>query len=226
VWAQENSVSIEDELSYLREFEHITLAMVLFARRRTRRVGGSIHNAARLLQRLLTAAEAAERTGSVIEILVLQALTEQARGDVGAALASLERAVTLAEPEGYIRVFVSHGAPAASLLRTFAKQRASGGYLHRLLNATVATGGTVAPIRRGLTERQGLIEPLSERELDVLRLLGSDLSGPDIARELLVSLNTLRTHTKSIYTKLGVNSRRAAVREAAQLNLLSRSHRK
>ena len=69
----------------------------------------------------------------------------------------------------------------------------------------------------------GLVEPLSERELEVLRLLGSDLDGPDIARELTVSLNTLRTHTKNIYAKLGVISRRAAVRQAAELNLLSRT---
>ena len=68
-----------------------------------------------------------------------------------------------------------------------------------------------------------MIEPLSERELDVLRLLGTDLGGPDIARELTVSLNTMRTHTKSIYAKLGVNNRRAAVRRAAELGLLSRS---
>jgi LuxR family maltose regulon positive regulatory protein len=71
--------------------------------------------------------------------------------------------------------------------------------------------------------QQGLIEPLSERELEVLWLLSSDLDGPDIARELTVSLNTLRTHTKNIYAKLGVNSRRAAVRQAAELNLLSRT---
>ena len=72
-------------------------------------------------------------------------------------------------------------------------------------------------------DRQGLIEPLSERELDVLRLLGTDLDGPDIARELVVSLNTVRTHTKNIYAKLGVNNRRAAVRRAEQLDLLSRT---
>jgi LuxR family maltose regulon positive regulatory protein len=70
---------------------------------------------------------------------------------------------------------------------------------------------------------QALIEPLSERELEVLRLLGSELGGPDIARELVVSPNTVRTHTKSIYAKLGVNSRRAAVRRAAELGLLSRT---
>jgi LuxR family maltose regulon positive regulatory protein len=71
---------------------------------------------------------------------------------------------------------------------------------------------------------QRLIEPLSERELDVLRLLGTDLDGPEIARELIVSLNTVRTHTKNIYAKLGVNNRRAAVRRAKELDLLSRNH--
>jgi LuxR family maltose regulon positive regulatory protein len=71
--------------------------------------------------------------------------------------------------------------------------------------------------------RVGLIEPLSQRELDVLRLLGSDLDGPGIARELIVSLNTVRTHTKNIYAKLDVNNRRSAVRRAKELNLLSRT---
>jgi LuxR family transcriptional regulator, maltose regulon positive regulatory protein len=103
----------------------------------------------------------------------------------------------------------------ASLLRTAAKQRIAPGYARRLLAAVNRSQDT--PVR------QGLIEPLSERELDVLRLLSSDLDGPDIARELTVSLNTLRTHTKSIYAKLGVSSRRAAVRQAAELNLLSRT---
>ncbi|HKO85235.1 MAG TPA: LuxR C-terminal-related transcriptional regulator, partial [Actinomycetota bacterium] len=71
--------------------------------------------------------------------------------------------------------------------------------------------------------QRGLVEPLSERELDVLRLLRTDLNGPDIARELTVSLHTIRTHTKSIYAKLGVNNRRAAVRRAGELDLLSRT---
>ena len=103
----------------------------------------------------------------------------------------------------------------ASLLRAAAKQGITPSYVHRLLAAVNASEDTPT--------RQGLIEPLSERELEVLRLLSSDLDGPDIARELTVSLNTLRTHTKSICAKLGVNSRRAAVRQAAELNLLSRS---
>jgi LuxR family transcriptional regulator, maltose regulon positive regulatory protein len=199
-WVREQSLSAEDDLSYLREFEHITLARVLLVQSRAQRAERPVHDAARLLERLLQAAEAGERTGSIIEILVLQALTHQARGDLPGALAALERALTLAESEGYVRVFVGEGSPMASLLRAAAKQGITPSYVHRLLAAVNASEDTPT--------RQGLIEPLSERELEVLRLLSSDLDGPDIARELTVSLNTLRTHIKSIYAKLGVNSRR------------------
>ena len=209
-WAREQGLSATDDLSYLREFEHITLARVLLARYREQRAAPQLHAAARLLERLLQAAEAGERAGSVIEILVLQALTAHAGDDVPGALAALERALTLAEPEGYVRVFAAEGPPMASLLRRVARERTTWDYARRLLSVDSPAG-------------QRLVEPLSERELDVLRLLGTDLGGPDIARELSVSLNTLRTHTKSIYAKLGVNSRRAAVRQAAQLNLLSRT---
>ncbi len=209
-WAREQGLSVDDELSYLREFEHITLARMLLARSR----GEPVHQVTRLLERLLRAAEEGDRTGRVIEILVLQALTRQRLGNIPAALASLERAVTLAEPEGYVRVFADEGPPMASLLRAAAKQRIGGNYAGRLL---AAMGEHYGPVK------QALIEPLSERELDVLRLLGTELGGPAIARELMVSLNTVRTHTKHIYAKLAVTNRRAAVRRARELDLLSRS---
>ena len=102
-WARERSLSVDDELSYLREFEHITLARVLIARYKNDPVDGSIHEAIGLLERLLQAAEEGGRMGSVIEILVLQALAHAAQGDIPLALVSLERALTLAEPEGYVR---------------------------------------------------------------------------------------------------------------------------
>ena len=108
-WAREQGLSADDDLSYLREFEHITLARVLLARYKSDREDRSIHEAMGLLERLLQAAEAGERTGSVIEILVLQALAHQAQGDIPAALVPLERALTLAEPEGYVRIFVDEG---------------------------------------------------------------------------------------------------------------------
>jgi LuxR family transcriptional regulator, maltose regulon positive regulatory protein len=170
-WARERGLSADDDLSYLRELEHITLARVLLAQRRAHRSKPAVHDAARLLRRLLQAAEAGERTGSVIEILVLQALTGHARGDVPGAVAALERALTLAEPEGYVRVFAGEGPPMASLLRRVAKQRTTRDYVRRLLSV----GGTTPA-------RQRLVEP---------------------------------------YAKLGVNSRRAAVRQAAELDLLS-----
>jgi LuxR family maltose regulon positive regulatory protein len=174
------------------------------------------------LERLLQAADAGERTGSAIEVLVLRALTSHARGNVPEALAALERALTLAGPEGYVRVFAAEGPPMASLLRQVARRRPGWDYARRLLDACRQAGGTT-PAGQATSAGRRLVEPLSERELDVLRLLSSDLDGPDIARELTISLNTLRTHTRSIYAKLGVNSRRAAVRQAAELDLLSRT---
>jgi LuxR family transcriptional regulator, maltose regulon positive regulatory protein len=218
-WAREQDLSAVDDVSYLREYEHITLARVL-AQPGAQRSEPAADDASRLLERLLQAAEEGNRTGSVIEILVLQAIAHQARGDVPGALVPLERALTLAEPEGYVRMFVGEGAPMASLLRRIAKQRNGWDYVRRLLDPGSRPGGS----ERSAPARQTLVEPLSARERDVLRLLGSDLDGPDIARALTVSLNTLRTHTKNIYAKLGVNSRRAAVRRAAELDLLARSH--
>jgi LuxR family maltose regulon positive regulatory protein len=216
-WAREQGLSVDDDLSYLREFEYVTLARMLLARHQDERAEHSLQQATRLLERLLLAAEEGARTGRVIEILVLQALTRQRLGDIPAALAFLERAVTLAEPEGYVRVFVDEGPPMASLLRAAAKQRIAGNYVRRLLAAAGETGHD-SPVNQAPV-KQALIEPLSERELDVLRLLGTELDGPAIARELMVSLNTVRTHTKHIYAKLAVTSRRAAVRRAAELGL-------
>jgi LuxR family transcriptional regulator, maltose regulon positive regulatory protein len=148
---------------------------------------------------------------------VLQALARQTLGDIPAALAALERAMMLAEPEGYVRIFADEGPPMTSLLRAAAKQGIRPNYVRRLLAA-------LSGAEHGGPMEQALIEPLSERELDVLRLLGSELDGPAIARELVVSLNTMRTHTKNIYAKLAVTSRRAAVRRAAELGLLPRTH--
>jgi LuxR family maltose regulon positive regulatory protein len=211
-WVREQGLSVDDDLSYLREFEHITLARVLLARYQDERAEASVQEATRLLERLLSVAEEGGRTGRVIEILVLRALAHQALGDIPAALARLERAMTLAEPEGYVRVFIDEGPPMASLLRAAAKQGITPSYVRRLL-AAGTTAEDNSPVK------QALIEPLSERELDVLRLLGTELDGPAIARELMVSLNTMRTHTKNIYAKLAVTNRRAAVRRAAELGL-------
>ena len=132
-WVHERGLSAEEDLSYLREFEHITLVRVLLARYEHNSTDSAICEALGLLERLLTAAQAGERLGNVLEILVLQALAHQLHGDSPAALASLEHALTLAEPEGYVRLFVDEGAPMAQLLRDAATRRIKPAYVSKLL---------------------------------------------------------------------------------------------
>ncbi|MGB4871807.1 MAG: LuxR C-terminal-related transcriptional regulator, partial [Candidatus Promineifilaceae bacterium] len=175
--------------------------------------------AARLLGRLLQAAENGGRLGSVIQILLLQALTFQAQDNLPHALAPLERALAMAEPEGYMRIFVDEGEAMRLLLEKQSRHQDHplSGYVDKLLAAF--TQQVAAPTSASSQQKSDMIEPLSERELEVLKLLRSDLSGPEIAQQLIVSLNTLRTHTKNIFNKLGVNSRQTAVRRAEELDL-------
>ena len=221
-WVRAQGLSTEDDFSYLHEFEHITLARVLLARNKRDRAGHTMLETMGLLTRLLHAAEEGERMGSVIEILVLLALAHQTQGDTPAALAPLERALTLAEPEGYVRIFVDEGPPMAQLLLGAAARGFMPGYTGKLLAAFRVeqpenSGQSALP---AMPTAQPLIEPLSQRELEVLRLFNTELSGPEIARELVIALSTLRTHTKGIYSKLNVDNRRAAVKRAAELNLI------
>jgi LuxR family transcriptional regulator, maltose regulon positive regulatory protein len=212
-WARTRALTAHDELSYGREFEHVTLARLLLARSANERADTAWREAVGLLQRLLGAAEQGERTGSIINILVVQALAHQMRGDIAAALVLLARVLRLAEPEGYVRLFADEGTPMAHLLHAAAMEGIASEYVRRLLRAF-----------GGVEERPSapptLDETLSERERDVLRLLGTDAGGPEIARALVISLSTLRTHTRNIYGKLGVHHRRAAVQRAAELDLL------
>ena len=215
---------MDDDIRYTREFEHITLARVLIAAGKSDREAGSLDEATRLLGRLLQAAETGGRMGSVIQILLLQALAFQAQDNLPHALAALERALALAEPEGYVRIFVDEGEAMRLLIEKQSRNRDHplSGYADKLLAAF--TQPVAAPKSAIIHQNQQrssnmLIEPLSERELEVLKLLRSELSGPEIAQQLIVSLNTLRTHTKNIFNKLGVNNRRAAVRRAEELDL-------
>jgi LuxR family transcriptional regulator, maltose regulon positive regulatory protein len=230
-WGREQGLSAQDELSYLREFEHITLARVLLDCAKSERAdhSHSMREAIGLLERLLQAAEAGERTGRVIEILALQALTHQMQGDTPAALAPLSRALKLAEPEGYVRIFVDEGPPMAQLLREAAARELLPGYVEKLLAAfpeelrmqnEELRKTPTSNSQFSILNSQLLVEPLSQRELDVLRLFNTELSGPEIAQELVIALSTVRTYTKSIYGKLNVNNRRAAVKRATELGLI------
>jgi LuxR family maltose regulon positive regulatory protein len=214
-WAVERGLRADDATSYILEFEHITLARVLIARHERDRDAGPLADALRLLDRLGGAAQAGRRIGSLIEIRILQAAALHAAGRDAEATRSLEDALTLAGAEGHVRLFLHAGPGVIALLRTLDEQVAAVPALQEALDAA-ATGQRPAPRPGG---DDGLVEPLSARELDVLRMLRTDLSGPDIAAELFVSLNTLRTHTRNIYVKLGVGNRREAVRRAAELGL-------
>jgi len=215
-WMTERGLTTADDLSYLHEYEHITVARVLIARHRLDPAGGELEDALSLLNRLLAAAETGSRIGSAIEILVLLATAHHARDDTPAALATLEDALRRAEPEGHIRLFLHAGPDMTELLRSVACRQHATAHARKVLSATdsAETSSRLSP-----PARSPLVDELSARELDVLHLLRSDLSGPDIARELVVSLSTVRTHTKNIYTKLGVNNRREAVTRAAELGL-------
>ena len=207
--ARKQGLSPEDDLRYAREYEHITLARILLARRGA----GDVAAATALLERLFAAAERGGRNGTALEIRLLLAIAHAAEGDTEGALRALEPALRAAEPEGYARLFLEAGPAMPGLLRLAAERGISPEYCRRLLDQS--TGGRPPSPPRARTQ-----DALSERELDVLRLLATDLNGPEMAAELVVSLNTLRTHTKNIYAKLEVNSRRAAVRRATELQLL------
>jgi LuxR family maltose regulon positive regulatory protein len=157
-----------------------------------------------------------------LRVLLLQAIAHYAQGNKKKALQVLGEALELARPGGFIRIFVDEGLPMFRILSEAAAQGLMPDYVVKLLAAFKVEDQGSAGESHAATPvtSQSLVEPLSERELEVLRLLGTDLNGPEIARELLVSLNTMRTHTKNIYNKLGVNSRRTAVRRAQELNLL------
>jgi LuxR family maltose regulon positive regulatory protein len=221
-WARERNLSVDDDLAYLREFDHLTLARVLIARYTREREERDIVEAMALLGRLLGSAESGERTGSVIEILVMQALMHEARGDVPRALVPLKRALILAEPERYARVFIDEGVPMARLLSEAAARGITPDYTARLLTAFAAEAPTseFEPSLPPTLAAQPLIEPLSQRELEVLRLIAQGLSNHEIGERLYLTLSTVKGHNRVIFGKLDVQRRTEAVARARDLGLL------
>ena len=222
-WAREQGLSVEDDLSYLREFEHTTLARLLIAQYKNEPVNGSISGAMRLVERLLKAAERGRRIGSVIEILVLQALTYEVQNDIPSALLSLERALTLAEPESYLQTFVGEGAPMAHLLYEALDHQIVPAYVQRLLKIILVEEPDQTKGPQTQTPEQKLIEPLSDREIEILQLIAEGLTNQEIAAQLYLSLNTVKVHTRNIYGKLEVNSRTQAASRARTLGILADS---
>ena len=209
-WVDKRGLEEEDEPGYTRELEYLVLVRYLLSRNMPDR-------ALALLERLGAAAKAQARMGSVIEVRVLQALGFQAAGKADQAMKVLAQALMQAEPEGYIRTFVDEGRPMAALLHHALSRGVTAEYTARLLAAfpTVDQGTQPSPALVPFS----FDEPLSERELEVLRLLASGASNQEIARDLSIALTTARKHVSNILGKLGVNNRTQAVSRGRDLGL-------
>jgi LuxR family maltose regulon positive regulatory protein len=215
-WAGERGLDAGGGPILLHEMEYLALARILIAR-------GRLDETSSLLQRLLEAAEAGGHTSRAIEVLALQALALQAQEDTDRAIATLERALTLAEPGGLIRTFVDEGPPMARLLYGAVARGIAPEYARRLL---VAFSGAEPEQPEALEKEpptSEFVEPLSERELEVLQLIAEGLTNREIASRLFLALNTVKAHARNIYGKLDVHSRTQAIARCQALGLLPRA---
>lgn len=228
-WAEASGLHADDDLAYPRESEYLTQARVRIAHARdaastATATDSALADTLRLLDRLLVAAEADARLGSTIEILIQRALALDARGERTSALVALERAVVLAAPEGFRRVFLDEGAPLAALLAQIRpRQRAVHDYVVGLLTAFAGPDRSTALVVAGQphpTAVSVLPEALTARELAVLRLIAEGLANPAIAARLFVTVGTVKWYVNTIFGKLAVTSRTQAVARARTLRLL------
>jgi LuxR family maltose regulon positive regulatory protein len=236
-WVQENRAAIEGDLDVDNAPATLQWARILIALGRAQvtlpGMDPPLEGALRLLARLLPLVETADSVRYVIKALILQAMALQDVGQHDQAQTVLWRALALGEPEGYTWSFVNEGEPMQRLLVALSRQRSSTSpasatvsrdYLHKLLGAfsTASSGqsGDEPSVRLVRPDYETLIDPLSDRELEVLRLLRTDLTSTEIAETLYISKNTVRSHIKHIYDKLDVHSREEAVQRAQALGLL------
>lgn len=222
-WVRTRGLSVNDEINYLSEFEYVTLARVLIAQYKRNLTQESLHEALKLLERLLTLAQAGKRTGTVIEIHILQALAYKELNNIPEALMYLRHALVLAEPESYVRLFINEGTPMARLLHQALTYSITVHYTQTLL-AAFAHDKQVKQSKQVIKPakpQSAYPEMLSERELEVLKYMAEGLSNSEIAKQLFISTHTVKVHSRNIFSKLAVHNRTQAVAKARILGILN-----
>jgi LuxR family maltose regulon positive regulatory protein len=212
-WVQERLLSIDDALLFVREVEYLVLARILILR-------GELEDAVNLVERLIERAQAGGRVTRQIEMYLVLALAVKEQRDTDKAMATLSKGLSLAEQGGHVRIFVNEGPPMARLLYEALSREIAADYVRRLLDAFPSAELEQPEPTRSQVSEADLIEPLSERELEVLELVAQGLTNREIAARLFLSLNTVKAHTRNIYGKLGVHNRTQAVVRARALGAL------
>ena len=224
-WVAASGLHAEDEPTYLLEIDYLVLARILIA-------DGDPRAAQTVLWKLAQATVDGGRIARLIEVHILQALAHQAADGPAEALEQLSKAIELAEPEGFVRVFVDEGKVLVPLLKQIAARGVAVDYIRQILPLFAETATSQTPTSAGsilhatATDTESatldlLLNPLTDRELDTLRYLTSDLTVPQIAEEMIVAPSTVRSYIKSIYGKLDAHSRMEAVNRARSLDLIS-----
>jgi LuxR family maltose regulon positive regulatory protein len=212
-WAQANDLVIDGDFEFHREIEYLALARVLIAQQQ-------YEQAYTLAERIYRIAQETGKRQTELEGLILLALVSSNRGEMDRALVYLERALSIGEPEGFIRFFVDEGPPMARLLYEALAREIAPDYVRRLLAAFPVAGTEQSKATESQVFEADLIEPLSDREIEVLHLIAEGLTNQEIAARLYLSLNTVKVHTRNIYGKLDAHNRTQAVTKARALGIL------
>jgi LuxR family transcriptional regulator, maltose regulon positive regulatory protein len=212
-WSELRHLSLEGNVTQLNEAEYMVFARIFLAQKQYNETNT-------LLQQLLDAAENAGRISKIIEILILQALTLHAENDVEQSSTILKRVLILAEKKGFFSTLLLEGPQFARLLYESSIKESPSPYVNRLLLSFKEKGARSVIPAGSIETKSPLIEQLSEREMDVLRLLAEGLSRQEMSDKLFVSLHTVKTHLRNIYSKLGIHNRLQAINMAQSLGIL------